>query len=251
METIKKATLIKKEKKVSVVIPYKKTDKNELDYAIKLWHKFYDAGCEVFVIGDKPDFEGDFKHISQEIKSDNPQIDVAHKMLTAIANKDITDDFIWSNDDFFLTSLINLSDICMLVSNGTLTFSDGSLYNSNKERTIEALKEHGLSFHKYSNHTPFYFNKKKLKDVIDKFKCTDKGYLISSLYFNVWHPNAKPYICKGDRSGWYSANVWRDGVDSALLRKVFERKFVCVNEIGYNQCIPLLKELLEHGKLVG
>ena len=58
--------------------------------------------------------------IEHECMSDNPQIDVLEKLKLAIAADEITDKFIWSNDDIYLVAPVMLAHIEVPKNKGIL-----------------------------------------------------------------------------------------------------------------------------------
>lgn len=224
----------------TVVIPYKKSVAagDELRYALRAWHKYF-PGCKIVVIGDREDwFSPEVICIEMEVMSNNPQIDVANKLMVAIAAEEIPEDFIWSNDDILPVSPIHIGDIQLLKANGLLTNSKPGLngvYAENKKRTIELLQEHQLPVWDYSTHTPFYFNKEKLSSLITQLQADENGYLISSLYFNSYFPEINPVIVTGDANCFFTAYVYRDNPPMSVVNEVFKsRKFVNYNDKGYS-----------------
>lgn len=227
----------------TIVIPYVSAKFDELEHAVKLWKKFYE-GCKIVVIGDRPKFEGDFTYIPHEKSSDNPQIDVANKMLAIIESKEVPENFVWSNDDIFPVSKLLPQDVHLITANGSLSEGGGSLYSINRNRTIKSLQDAGFKTYDYSTHTPMLFNKSKLKEIIEKYGADKEGYLVSSLYFNTLYPCYKPLICDGRLNDPYSANIWRANVQPHILKACFERKFINVQDLSYPQVVPMLKKLL-------
>jgi|GEM_PF-1731013 len=224
----------------TVVIPYKKSAAagEELKYALRAWDKYF-PGCKIVVIGDREDwFSPELICIEMEVMSNNPQIDVANKLMVAIAADEIPDDFIWSNDDILPVSPIHIGDIQLLKANGLLTNSKPGLngiYAENKQRTIELLQKHKLPVWDYSTHTPFYFNKEKLSSMITLLEADEIGYLLSSLYFNSYFPQINPVIVTGDANCFFAAYVYRDNPPMSVVNEVFKsRKFVNYNDKGYS-----------------
>lgn len=224
----------------TVVIPYKKSAAagEELRYALRAWEKYF-PGCKIVVIGDREDwFSPEVICIEMEVLSNNPQIDVANKLMVAIAADEIPEDFIWSNDDILPVSPIHIGDIQLLKANGLLTNSKPGLngvYAENMQRTIELLQKYKLPVWDYSTHTPFYFNKEKLSSVISQLRADETGYLISSLYFNSYFPEINPVIVAGDANCFFTAYVYRDNPPMSVVNEVFKsRKFVNYNDKAYS-----------------
>lgn len=232
-----------------VVIPFKASmaRSNELQYAVRAWAKHL-PGCKVVVIGDKlPWFGKGLGHIPMKPQSKNPQIDVAHKMMAAIASDLVPDFFIWSNDDIYPVCNISISDIDVLKSMGRLgrRGSDGSIYRKNAARTLDALKKSGIrNPWDYATHTPVTFYKEPLADVISKFKCDKEGHLVSTLYFNTVWQGHNPIRVNIGAGGSIIASIWRKNADRKLVKKAFEdRQFINNSDAGWSATEPFLKKL--------
>jgi len=237
---------------VTVLIPYLKDEAagEELKYALRTWEKHFTEEFNVVVIGDKEDwFSPEITHIPHEphlIKEvcncpspsliRNPQADVTHKIFTAIASGIISDDFILSNDDIYLLGKTFLEDIKTLKAFGTLDKSgeEGGLYNQNAKRTAKALLANNLPTHRYGTHTPMLLNAEKLAQVIEKYGALDNAFLLTSLYFNETHPDARPIQVDGTKTDPILASVYRSNVEDHLLKSIFaQRKFMNCNSKGW------------------
>ncbi|MGJ1419979.1 MarR family transcriptional regulator [Sphingobacterium spiritivorum] len=249
----------------SVLIPYLKSEAvgEELKYALRSWEKNYNDNIRVIVVGDKEDwFSPNIIHIPIEphlIKEDcacpspsmvrNPQADVTHKIFAAIASGEISGDFILSNDDIFLVGSTYLEDVKTLKAFGTLFKQQRDneplrLYQRNANRTSDLLADQGLPDHRYGTHTPMFLNAEKLIEVIEKHKSLENGHLITSLYFNVLFPNARPIQIDGSINDPILASVYRPDVSIEILDKIFKtRKFINCDSKGWPAVQPFLKSL--------
>jgi hypothetical protein len=231
-----------------VVIPYKKTAAKglELLYALRAWAKNL-PNCKIVIIGDQEDyFSDEIIVIPAALESENPQIDVALKMLQAIASDDVPSTFIWSNDDIYPVTPIHVADLLLLTCSGKLGETKptiNGMYQENYKRTLNFLKENGLPFNDYSTHTPYVFDKFDLANVISEAQADEEGFLISSLYFNKVHPDIVPVKITGGPKGAYVVYVYRDNPDMNVVTEAFKtRKFVNHNNKGYAPVLPLLKK---------
>lgn len=232
-----------------VVIPYKKNAAKgqELLYAVRAWEKHL-PDVRIAVIGDSEDWFGkNIIHIPHKPVSTNPQVDVAHKMMTAIASKDVPEYFIWSNDDIYCLCDIHPADIHVLKAHGKLVQKGlpNGLYRNNSLRTVKALKDAGIADpYDYATHTPVYLEKEYLAEVIERFNCTKEGYLIYSLYANLGFPNVRPIITYNDTRGSIVASVYRPDPDRKILEHVIaNRKWLNNNDSGWKAVEPYLKKL--------
>src|SRR5690606_20629017 len=146
--------------KVHIVIPYLASAAagGELQYALRsLAASFPEA--RLIVVGDKEDwFSDEIVHLQHVPESDNPQIDVAQKLLLVLASGVIESQcFILSKDDILLLGQTSLDDIYTLKAFGELNKNVGKAggkYNQNAENSRKALTKDKHPLHRYGTHTP-------------------------------------------------------------------------------------------------
>jgi hypothetical protein len=109
------------------------------------------------------------------------------------------------------------------------------IYRENTERTITALKKVGIDEPKdYATHTPVVFEKTKLSETLAKFKCTQDGQLVSTLYFNTQYPDARPISMDNTAAGTIVASVFKANPDRTILEKVLGYKqYINCNDPGW------------------
>lgn len=234
--------------KLLIVIPYKASSAkgDELKYALRSWAKNLPE-AEILIIGDLPEFASHLvAHIPAVITTDNPQVDIASKLMQAIASDLVPDFFIFSNDDIYLTNPITPEELCAPKIAGLLGETKRKAnpkYAQKIEATLKALKDAGLNVYDYSTHLPFLYHKKELAEVIRKFKAEENGLLISSLYFNSTLPDYTPEVTKGNASGDHVVYVYRENPNLSVVEHGFtDRKFVNHNSVGYASVLPFLKK---------
>lgn len=249
------------QKKLKVLIPYLRSEAagEELKYALRSLQENLKEHFQVVIIGDREDwFSPNIVHIPHEvhlIKEDcncpapsmvrNPQADVTHKIFTAIASGEIEGDFILSNDDIFLLGPTYLSDIEVLKAFGLLDKGgkEGGIYNQNIKRTAKALEVNGLPTHRYGAHIPVLLNAERLLETIEKYSALEKGFLLTSLYFNERFPEARPIQVTGTASDSILASAYRADIPKDLLAQVFQtRKFLNCDSKGWQAVRPFLEQ---------
>lgn len=232
-----------------IVIPFLalKSIGDELKYALRSW-ALNCPDAVIILVGDKPDFCSDeVLHIPHTPESDNPQIDVAHKLLAVIASDLVPEKFYWSNDDIYALSKILPQDLELITANGMLKEepeATARLYQKNRNRTIAKLKEAGLPLYNYATHTPIGYEKTFLAEVIADTGATEEGMLLSSLYFNGKYPDVRPLMVDCGANGPVSVSVFRANPDPLILKNaVATRKFLNHNDAGYPAVLPYLQKL--------
>ena len=175
---------------ISVVIPYCKeyAQGNELLFAIRSWYKNARLPFHIFVIGDAEDWmDGEnVTWIDCPRVSDIPSVDTLHKLWVAVNDPQVTESFIWTNDDIYLMNPVSMPHILLPKVLGTLNpAAYNGHYRAAMERTIGMLTEAGLPLLNYGTHTPVMFKKSNLKALLPGDDVNAKtGVLFTSLYFN-------------------------------------------------------------------
>lgn len=232
---------------ICVVIPYvhSKANGEELKYALRAWDKHL-PGCKIILIGDKPDYVSELVHHIEGLElGSNPQIDVAKKLMQAIASEEVSSSFIFTNDDIYPIAPVDLEDLALLRCNGILGQKKNATvgYLEKTNATIAALSAENYPLFDYGTHLPVIYSKYSLAQILAHFKAEEKGLLISSVYFNSVFYDQAPEIVKGNADGNYVAYIYRANPNKELLQKVFEtRKFVNHNSDGYAPTLPLLEK---------
>jgi len=224
-------------KKVTVVIPYVSgpAQGDELLMAVRGWATHFRENFNIVVIGERQKWMNDQVHVIEcKRMSDNPPIDIAHKMLLAIESDQVTEKFIWANDDQYLVSKCMLADFETLKCTGKLGEKQfgSNVYQENKKRTFDLLKKLGRSTWDYSSHTPFVFEKAMLRMIIEHFELTKTAHLVATLYYNFWFSEYVPYNLD-TQSALYNDNfkvgVYRPNADFAKLKQLLPLKKVVNN----------------------
>lgn len=190
------------EKKVqdhtTVVIPYCKefAQGRELLFALRSWYEKTCFPANLVIIGDREDWFGEeIFFIEHQRTSDNPQIDTMEKLKLAIESPEVTERFIWTNDDIYLVNRVSLAHIEIPKVLGDLNPKKfKGVYAENMSRTIMLLDKFGLPKLNYGTHTPVIFEKFKLMEMLERFPEAESGVLFSSLYFNSQAFPAYPVV---------------------------------------------------------
>ncbi|GHB44462.1 hypothetical protein [Mongoliitalea lutea] len=233
---------------ISVVIPFRKdkAEGDELLYAVRAWAKNFPQ-AKIVVIGDAlPWFSKEIIHISFEDSSDNAQVNTTGKIMAAIASADVTEQFLLSCDDIYPVTPLDGADFLILRANATPLKerrTKGGHYQKNLERTVKALNKAGIvNPHDYDTHTPYFFDKEVLADVIAFYDCAgEDAKLLPSLYFNSCYPHIIPLKLDPVRGQYVGRVVNTTGNDGALSKAFEERKYINHDHGCYKRCEPFLK----------
>lgn len=175
---------------LSVVIPYCKEQAqgNELLFAIRSWFKNARFPFRIFIIGDAEDWmDGEnLTWLDCPRISDIPSVDTLQKLWVAVNEPEITEHFIWTNDDIYLVNPVSYPHIVLPKVLGTLNpAAYNGHYRAAMERTIDLLTKTGKPILNYGTHTPVVFKKSNLTHLLPESDLQAKtGVLFTSLYFN-------------------------------------------------------------------
>lgn len=223
-------------KRIDFIIPYIKGPDNglELKYALRSIEKNFDHdNYRIIIIGDKPDWLCGAEHLPfsriPEQKHRN-FADQLIKLYAALTNLDVSANFVWTYDDVYFTSKVNLADLKELKAVASFDQHPNHLdgkgagpnWKSTLSYTMLAAIENGGSNYNYETHLPRYFNKTRVLRLIDKYMLLDKPMMISSLYYNLYDKTKTP-VCLYDNSGQRIRFLLRSMFDVATLRKQLRR----------------------------
>lgn len=192
-----------------IVIPYQKNNSGELETCLKLIDKNV-PHRKVHII----------EQFNNSSYSMLPHINQILKLSWAIDNLDITDKFILFNDDFFVMQPIE--DIPHYYRGTLSDHIDSRKHNDFYTRTLKItrdyLRDGALS---YELHTPFIFNKFKLKNTLELLEPNiNSGIcpLIRSVYGNKWKVGGE-YLEDVKNIRNYEGSTYLSTTESSFLRQ--------------------------------
>lgn len=240
MTTKKKASedVQKPQNHTTVVIPYCKefAQGKELLFAVRSWNEHTRFPANLVVIGDRENwFSDEITVIEHRRTSDNPQIDTMEKLKQAIESPEVTERFVWSNDDIYLVNGVSLAHIELPKVLGALNPNPFSgTYVENMRKTISLLDKAGLPKLNYGTHTPMLFEKSKLKELFERFPEAESGVLFSSLYFNSQPFPTHPYLLDWP-TDQFLLPVKSKNPDESTVKELLKKKVFLNNaESGYS-----------------
>lgn len=164
----------------------------------------------IILVGEQPKFlnyDSD-KLVSLRYKETQAkEVNIWEKVLEACKLEDLTEEFLFTNDDYFLLKPVDLSSLPHYHKGDWLSFPwagkkdyqiSGS-YNRKANRTFKLLKRLGLTTWHFDIHVPNVYNKKWFKAAYDYFKpflYQNDGLIISSCYgnYNKLEPTYMPDV---------------------------------------------------------
>ena len=148
---------------------------------------------KVFISGYCPKWVKNVIPLKREQKSQSDLENSTANLLQALDNDKLSDDFVLMNDDFFIMEPIEELPI---QHQGLL---DDKIANYLETRPLQAwsliktrdelrrLGVDSLLLKSYELHTPFVYNKKKLKELFDKVELPNFAVRSRTLYGNYYH----------------------------------------------------------------
>lgn len=237
---------VKPQDHTTVVIPYCKefAQGKELLFAVRSWYGNARFPANLVIVGDREDwFDDEVTVIDHQRTSDNPQIDTLEKLKLAIESPEVTERFIWTNDDIYLINRVSLAHIELPKVLGALEPDNfNGTYAENLRRTVALLDKAGLPKLNYSTHTPVLFEKSKLKEMLDRFPEAESGVLFSSLYFNSQPFPAHPVVLSW-QTDQFLLPVVSKNPNEKLAKELLKKKVFLNNAVsGYSLWLEGLLE---------
>lgn len=219
----------------TVVIPYCKefAQGRELLFALRSWYNNALFPANLVIIGDREDWFGEeVTVIEHQRTSDNPQIDTMEKLKLAIESSEVTERFIWTNDDIYLVNRVSLAHIEIPKVLGELNPSQfKGVYANNMSRTVMLLDKIGLPKLNYGTHTPVLFEKSKLMEMLERFPEAESGVLFSSLYFNSQAFPVHPVVLNW-KTDQFLLPVISQNPDEQKAKELLRRKVFLNNTVS-------------------
>lgn len=237
---------VKPQDHTTVVIPYCKefAQGKELLFAVRSWYGNARFPANLVIVGDREDwFDDEVTVIDHQRTSDNPQIDTLEKLKLAIESPEVTERFIWTNDDIYLINRVSLAHIELPKVLGALEPDNfNGTYAENLRRTVALLDKAGLPKLNYSTHTPVLFEKSKLKEMLNRFPEAESGVLFSSLYFNSQPFPAHPVVLSW-QTDQFLLPVVSKNPNEKIAKELLKKKVFLNNAVsGYSLWLEGLLE---------
>lgn len=188
-------TVTRNAMKLPAVYAYKRTSDQgkELRYSIRSLSNLTNWNGQVFVIGDSEAWFSQKIQLIEAPKSADKYADSQGKLLAATQHKRIPDNFIYMNDDFYITTSTEASP---LYDGKLIATNNKNRWQQTKANTKAYLEQQGIQEPlDYDIHTPIVFNKQDLAAALAI--CNEQPNLqIRSLYGNLYKVGGKQYADK-------------------------------------------------------
>lgn len=160
---------------------------NELKYSIRSVEKHLKNVRDVWVVGYKPKFINT-KHIQANDSGRTATESVYIKMKLACNNPEISDDFLFFNDDYYLNKTYQADKYPFFYKellSDTLSRRKQDSYYRAIENAFNSLTKKELPVKNFENHAPMLINKKQFLEITSSFDWKNHfGYVLKSIYAN-------------------------------------------------------------------
>jgi hypothetical protein len=173
---------------------------NEIRYSLRSIQKHLHGYHDIFIIGEDPGFLNEKVTIIPypDHSSYNKEKNIFDKILHACEQPQISDDFLFINDDHFFLKTFDVNHL-PCYQRGCLkpAFEKrkaGDPYRVSLKNTFTALKAKNKNTYHFDVHFPIVYNKKKFQYLQHAYDWTiPYGYVIKSLYSNTWQIQGDHY----------------------------------------------------------
>ena len=210
---------------------------NEIRFSLRSVTKNLAGVGNVWIIGELPCFLDDskVKHLYHPDRHgrDNADANMIDKLLYACQQPQLSDDFIFMNDDFFVLRPMHVKDVPVL-HHGDMKdlkpdFWNNSIWRKRLRNTFETLKAAEMTTLLYDLHAPMPMNKHLFPAVIEQFDYKPApGLNFRSLYGNA------VYNGGGERNVWQKVKAFRPKIWPQLEKETQKAMFFAVNDTGLN-----------------
>jgi hypothetical protein len=169
-----------------------KWNNNEIRFSLRSVCKNLQNVGKIFIVGEMPGFLQHCVHVPCADIFDpaiNADGNMTHKLLTVCRLADLSDDFLFMNDDFIINQPIAAHEIPWMHKEDMATrppqYWTSQFYRFRLKRTFDELKKRGMKTMQYDYHAPMLMNKHHFISVMEQFDyAKDIGYTFRSLYGN-------------------------------------------------------------------
>ncbi|MFW5831564.1 MAG: hypothetical protein ACOCVA_04885 [Prolixibacteraceae bacterium] len=209
---------------------------NEIRFSLRSIQKNLKGYRNVFIVGELPGFLKNVIHIpAKDIFEPGKNADgnIITKVLAACNHPDLSDDFLFINDDHLVIKPINVENVPPLHKGDMTTFPPKywklNHWRGRLERTMKILQKRGLSTLHFDCHTPILFNKHRFPEIVKQFDYqNDIGYTMKSLYGNVEYPDG-PFLTDQKKT------VFKNYSLEDLKTRLSAPTFMSFNDDGLNK----------------
>lgn len=212
---------------------------NEIRFSLRAIAKNAIGYGRIWIIGEDPGCLKGVTHIPypDELGGSNADGNIIRKVLRACSEPDLSEDFLFINDDHLINKPFEISTIPAFHKGNMTTYPDhywlSSFWRSRLQRTRDELVRQELPANHYDCHTPILFNKARFPEIMSRFDyATGIGFTMKSLYGNIVYPDA-PKLCNEKKT------VFKIFTLEELNERLKSCGFVSYNDDGMNTALKV------------
>lgn len=164
---------------------------NELRFSLRSIERYLTGYSKVWIVGERPDWIQNVNHIPFPDEPLRPSdYNIMKKVTRAIEEKELSDQFMFFNDDHFLNSPFTANEFPYYYSTTleeytTIRGNDG--YGRRAKGTLKHLQANNLPTKYFDVHAPIIYDKSLfLSSVTNAVDWNDRtGFIIKSMYANT------------------------------------------------------------------
>lgn len=227
---------------MDIVIPFVVSPDEHLRLALRSLCKNARFDFNVWLVGHAPEWYKGNKILVDRFPE--RARDVNQKLILAMKEDGIGEDFIYSYDDIYFIQPVEISDIKVVakekVDRSSRIGGTGTrLWKAKLQETLECLKFDPVW--NYESHLPRMLNKLKLAEIFSMYNLENRNLLFSTLYYNEFHKepeavlNTEPLIKLG---------LYETRTHDEILKMSTGQKFLNHDDTGYTKgCKKFLADM--------
>lgn len=160
----------------------------EIRFSLRSVEKHLQGFLDVWIVGERPDFLQNINHISATDPHEVPDRNIMEKIKLACLHPEISDPFLFFNDDHYLLSDFKADEFPYYYD---MTIWDKikkrgyDSYGQRMQNTMKHLQMNGKQTKNFDIHTPILYGKQEFIDIVTTVDWEKKhGFVIKSLYAN-------------------------------------------------------------------
>lgn len=176
---------------------------DDLKYSLRSVETNWVGRFRITIVGDRHPGLKDVWHVPHE-RLNEPHLpkalDSVRKMETILATPYIQDGFVYMYDDVYLLQPMDAMYIRQRFATAEIApdwhlTGTGRKHQAQLFATVKALREKGFKrIWNYETHTPRWYEKRKMQEVIDIYRPAGNRLLLATLYFNHHYRHLEPTI---------------------------------------------------------
>jgi Stealth protein CR2, conserved region 2 len=176
---------------VDIVFPIRNAgsfwNNNELRYSLRSIEKHLHGYRKIWIIGERPLWlTKNIIHIPHPDDFIYPARNIYAKIKKACQYQELSENFLFFNDDHFLLSDFNASEFPYFYRGNLKDVKNNTVYQETVNNTIRSLESRNLPTLDFDTHTPILYNKARFIEITDKYHWhREHAFCIKSIYCNT------------------------------------------------------------------